>query len=169
MHGGVSSLRLLCLSMPPAIVVESRHFLKLAQIAKHHLQCDYTRQSWPIGSQEKNSTSKKVSCHHNRNKQHGSKSTNCNLQTWPFKPTEKSPCFLRGPLERMTQAKTVRLLKFLLEVIMFLKCAAMVQLLSNKYVSWVLYVKSQTETHCLVKHLLYWKLFAINVWILRFE
>ena len=29
---------------------------------------------------------------------------------------------------------------------MFLKCAAMVQLLSNKYVSWVLYVKSQTET-----------------------
>ena len=34
-----------------------------------------------------------------RNTQHGSKSTNYNIQTRPFEPAEESTCFLRGPLE----------------------------------------------------------------------
>ena len=163
MDGGVSSLCLLCMSLPPAIVVESRHFLKTGPNCKTPLTVRLLDKvdHWITGKEQH--IPRKLLVNHNRNKQHGSKSTNCNLQTWPFKPTEKSPCFLRGPLERMTQAKTVRLLNFLHEVIMFLKCAAMVQLLANNYVSWVLYVKSQTETQCLVKHFLYWKTFAINV------
>ena len=161
MDGGVSSLHLLCMSMPPAIVVESRHFLETGPNCKTPFTVrllDKVDQYWITGKEQY--IPRKLLVNHNRNKQHGSKSTNCNLQTWPFKPAEKSPCFLRGLLERMTHAKTVN---FLHEVIMFLKCAAMVQLLSNKYFSWVLYVKTQTETLCLVKHLLYWKLFAITV------
>ena len=53
-----------------------------------------------------------------RNKQHGSwKSTrspgalnqpNAINKRWPFKPTEESPCFLRGPLEYVTEAKNVK-------------------------------------------------------------
>ena len=42
-----------------------------------------------------------------QNKQHGSKSTNCNLQTRPFEPAEQSMCFLRGSLEWMTEAKNI--------------------------------------------------------------
>ena len=42
-----------------------------------------------------------------QNKQHVSKSTNHNLQTWPFEPAEKSLCFLGGPLECVTEAKKV--------------------------------------------------------------
>ena len=43
-----------------------------------------------------------------QNQQHGSKSTNKNnLQTWSFEPTEESTCFLRGPLEWVTDAKNV--------------------------------------------------------------
>ena len=35
------------------------------------------------------------------------KSRNYHPQTWPFKPAEESSCFLRDPLEWMTQAKNV--------------------------------------------------------------
>ena len=42
-----------------------------------------------------------------RNKQHGSKSTNHNLQTWPFESAEECRFFLRGPLECVTEAKSV--------------------------------------------------------------
>ena len=42
-----------------------------------------------------------------QNKQHGSKSTNCNLQTRPFEPAEQSMCFLRRSLEWMTEAKNI--------------------------------------------------------------
>ena len=42
-----------------------------------------------------------------RNEQRQSKSTNYNPQMWPFEPAEKSLCFLRGPLEWMTEAKNV--------------------------------------------------------------
>ena len=42
-----------------------------------------------------------------QNKQHGSKSINCNLQTWPFEPTEQSMCFPRGPLEWVMEAKNI--------------------------------------------------------------
>ena len=37
--------------------------------------------------------------YHKKNKQHGSKSTNQNLQRWPFELAEESMCFPRGPLE----------------------------------------------------------------------
>ena len=42
-----------------------------------------------------------------QNKQHSSKSTNHNLQTWPFEAAEKSLCFLGGPLECVMEAKNV--------------------------------------------------------------
>ena len=40
-------------------------------------------------------------------KQHGSKLTNHNQQTWPFVPHEERTCFLRGPLECVTEAENV--------------------------------------------------------------
>ena len=52
---------------------------------------------------------RKLVVNHNRNKQHGSKSTYDNLQTWPFEPAEESPCFLRGRLEWVTEAKSVNI------------------------------------------------------------
>ena len=42
-----------------------------------------------------------------RNKQHGSKSNNNNLQKWPFERAEENLCFLRGPLDCVTEAKNV--------------------------------------------------------------
>ena len=42
-----------------------------------------------------------------QNKQHGLKSTNYNLQRWPFEPPEESLCFLRGLLEWMTEATKI--------------------------------------------------------------
>ena len=44
-----------------------------------------------------------------RNKQYGSKSTNYNLHMSPFEPAEESLCFLRGPLELMTEAKNINI------------------------------------------------------------
>ena len=44
-----------------------------------------------------------------RNKQHGSKSTNHNHQTWPLEPNEESPSFLRGPLKCVREAKNVNI------------------------------------------------------------
>ena len=42
------------------------------------------------------------------NKQHGSKSTNYNLETWPFEPAEESMCFLRGLSQYMwMEAKNI--------------------------------------------------------------
>lgn len=41
------------------------------------------------------------------NKQHGSKPTNYNLQTWPFEPVEESTHFPRGLLEWVVEAKNV--------------------------------------------------------------
>ena len=42
------------------------------------------------------------------NKQHGSKSANYNLETWPFEPAEESMCFLRGLLQYMwMEAKNI--------------------------------------------------------------
>ena len=52
---------------------------------------------------------RKLVVNHNRNKQHGSKSTSDNLQTWPLEPAEESPCFLRGRLEWVTEAKSVNI------------------------------------------------------------
>ena len=52
---------------------------------------------------------RKLVVNHNRNKQHGSKSTSDNLQTWPFEPTEESPRFLRGRLEWVTEVKRVKI------------------------------------------------------------
>ena len=52
---------------------------------------------------------RKLIVNHNRNKQHGSKSTNDNLQTWPLEPAEESPCFLRGRLLWVTEAKSVNI------------------------------------------------------------
>ena len=43
-----------------------------------------------------------------QNKQHGSKSTNYNIQTRPFEPAEESTCFPRGPLEWVTEKKNVQ-------------------------------------------------------------
>ena len=41
------------------------------------------------------------------NQQHGWKPANYNLQTSPFEPAEESLCFLRGPLEWMTEQTNV--------------------------------------------------------------
>ena len=163
MDGGVSSLCLLCMSLPPAIVVESRHFLKTGPNCKSPLTVRLLDKvdHWITGKEQH--IPRKLLVNHNRNKQHGSKSTNCNLQTWPLKPTEKKTCFLRGPLEQMTQAKHCKTVKFFTWGHYVFEMCCNGQLLANNYVSWVLYVKSQTETQCLVKHFLYWKTFAINV------
>ena len=40
-----------------------------------------------------------------RNKQHGSKQTNYNLQAWHFEPAEENTRFPRGPLQWVTEAK----------------------------------------------------------------
>ena len=69
------------------------------------------RQSWPIGWPENNNTFQgselSIIITTKRNRQHGSKSTNYNLKTWPFEPAEESLCFLRGPLECWQRQKNV--------------------------------------------------------------
>ena len=43
-----------------------------------------------------------------RNKQHGSKSANYNIQTRPFEPAEESTCIPRGPLEWVKETKNIQ-------------------------------------------------------------
>ena len=66
------------------------------------------RQNLPIGLQENNNTFRErwlsIILTTKRNTQHGSKSTNYNIQTRPFEPAEESTCFLRGPLEWVTES-----------------------------------------------------------------
>ena len=97
-----------------------------------------------------------------RNQQHGSKSINNNLQTWPFEPTEES---------RMFPEKSV--IYFGLDVSCLLQSAAMVakKLLVGAKITacfkqicfCMLLCKFRSEKNHLVKHFAFLKTFAINI------
>ena len=75
-------------------------------------QLGQPRQRWPIGLQETNNTFREngllIILTTKQNKQHGSKSTNYNIQTRPFEPAEESTRFPTGPLERGMETKNVQ-------------------------------------------------------------
>ena len=77
-----------------------------------------------------------------------------------FEPTEESLCFLRGPLEWMTEAKSINV-----SYIIDLKEHVIVKSgnCSEEIVSTRLYVKFRREKRCLVKHFSFLKTFAINI------
>ena len=107
-----------------------------------------------------------------RNKQHGSKQTNYNLQAWHFEPAEENTRFPRGPLQWVTEAKKVNGQRFLTCGCMLLQCVVIgaKKLLGSKiYLSWVLYAKFWIEKHCLVKHFVSPKIVCYQYRILYFE
>ena len=51
-----------------------------------------------------------------QNKEHGSKSTNYNLQTSPFEPAEKKPMFPERPVRVSTEGENENILRHIFDV-----------------------------------------------------
>lgn len=148
----------------------------------HILQCDYFNRrhlDWVDQSDYRKVTiysEKSRIITTKQNKLNGSKSTNDNVQTWPFEPAKESKCFPRGPLDRVTEAKN-----FSDSYIFDLRWHVIANRgNSSERNSWYnvhdkitacvkeiclmgVYAKFWVYAKRLVKHLLSWKTLAINI------
>ena len=132
-------------------------------------QLGQPRQSWPTGLQENNNTFREIWLSiiltTKRNKQHGSKSTNYNIQIrQDLLNLLKKACVFREVRQSgWRRKKMYKKVISLTWVHMLLWSAAILPkkllVMIKKYVSWVLYAKFRIEKHCLLKHFA----FLINV------